>query len=77
MTSKSCVSKVLDNFPEVLAQHQRAEMLIYFSKIFGCSCVLHHTASLFDECQAAGIWSCFSATVIKKEKDAEGESVMI
>lgn len=41
-----CLSKVLDYFPEVLAKHQRAKMLIYSSKIFGCSCELHHTFSL-------------------------------
>ena len=54
-----CLSKVLDYFPEVLARHQRAKMLIYSSKIFGCSCELHHTFSLFAGSHTGNIWSCF------------------
>lgn len=42
-----CLSEVLDFFPEVLAWHQRAKLLIYSSKIFICSCELHHTSSPF------------------------------
>lgn len=55
------LSKVVDEFPDALAQHQTHELLIYcFDKISHCPCELHHILPIF-RCSAWNMLSSFSA----------------
>lgn len=72
MTSKSRLSKVLDCVPEVLAQHQRAKLLIYSSKNISA---YENSISLFPA-RLRTFEAAFLQLSLKREKVAEGESAM-